>query len=224
MTKARATAAKPKELQYRFSAEMIRLADIWRRTPGRDNRDGNTRFIHVEPHRSGGAYVLGTDGAAMFVGYDRQAKCPKAANITLPEGLDRDDLIGSTTVSRTLEGDRHAFTVSEGDYQEKHDHAWILPDVWPDWRRIMPSEEEFTKAVAMAPRVLSADYLKKIGTMYDSMREERAVHFFTRGEHDAVVVTFPWNRDMFLLVMPFKGTIPRTEYPAWLPADDTEGL
>ncbi len=219
-----AGTAKPKEPQYKFSAEMLRLADLWRRTPGRDNREANTRFIHVEPHRSGGAYVLGTDGAAMFVGYDRQAKCPKAANLCLPPSLDKEALIGNTTLSRTVEGTRDSMTISEGDFKQAHHYAWVLPDMWPDWRRILPTEDEFNKALPFSPRVLSAEYLKRIGMMYDSMGEHREVHFCTRGMNSSVLVMFPWNPDMFLVVMPFKGEDIRHEYPRWLPADDAEGL
>jgi hypothetical protein len=205
---------KKKDETWVFSAEMIRLAAIWR-APHEKHPEAS--FIHAEPHPKGGAVVLGTDGHAMLVAYDRKAKCPSACNLALPADA-LANLEGATTISRTVRGTRDKFVIEEGEDSTEYQHPWILPGVWLNWLGALPTEDQFNLALSYQPRVLNATYLKRIGMMYDTMTDERQVHFCTKGIGDSVIIFFPWNRDVFLVLAPMQGERIRLTFPDWLPA------
>lgn len=215
---------KKKDETWSFSAEMIRLAAIWKHA---HPKYPEARFIHAEPHPSGGAFICGTDGHAMLVAYDRKARCPSPCNIALPGNV-ANFLVGQTTVSRKVHGTREKLVISEeGEEDMEFPHAWILPGLWLNWRGTLPTPDQFNLAQAYTPRILNATYLKRIGMMYDAddMEDHREVHFCTKGLNSSVIIFFPWNRDVFLVVAPMmSGERPRLTFPEWLTAAQTRSL
>lgn len=216
--------SKTKNETWSFSAEMIRLAAIWKEA---HPKYPAARFVHAEPHPKGGAYICGTDGHAMLIAYDRKAKCPSACNIALPSNIGN-SLIGTTTISRKVHGPRDKLVISEeGTDDIEFTHAWILPGIWLNWRGTLPTPDQFNLAQAYTPRVLNATYLKRIGMMYDAdtMADHRQVHFATKGLNQSVFAFFPWNRDVFLIVAPMMAAdAPRLTFPEWLAAEPTRSL
>jgi hypothetical protein len=214
---------KKKNDIFDLSAEMIRLALLWKSDHQMGASAEQLVFIHAEPHPDG-ALILGCDGGAMFIGLDRKGKCPHAVNIALcPDGIR--ELKGDTIHARRVSGPKDCYEVTdEGETIFVSNDTWLLPDHWPDWRRIVPGEEAFNKAQAYTPRVLNSSYLGRIAEMYrgDEWSAERCVHFATKGLGHNVFVFFPWNPDMLLMLAPMKGETPQLTWPKWLedPAGD----
>ncbi len=226
-----------------LSADILRLACAWV-YEGEDSTRDPIRFIHVEPHPKGGAFVVSTDGCSMFVAHDKLADCKGPYSLKLPVDIFH-QLDGGTSIShRKVWVSNKFMKVSQGgelaaefEFTNSTVGQYVVPNgTYPDWRHPIPSKEEFEMGNAHLPQIVSADFLDRVGRMYsfDAWNEHREVYFVSsgkprRGESARnVFLFFPWRPSMFVMLAPIKDEVMARAhpYPEWLDRlkDDSAGL
>ncbi len=227
-----------------LSAEILRLADPWVLEEPEPSKLVMAR-IRVEPHPKGGAIIVACCGGAIFVAYDRTAQCKGTYTLDLPDVI-YDNLCGSTTISarKVWFTDKKISVIQSGDeivsvplLDERHRNDFVLPNgSYVNWRYALPDKADFGVGRHRVPEILSADYLHRIGLMYeaDEWSEHRSVHFVPgkaledkrRGVHQTVFLFFPWRPSMFVLLAPFldESMDRQYTYPEWLDKDPSAGL
>lgn len=160
------------------------------------------RGVSIEPEGAGVA-IVSTDGHRLFAARYEPAR--DAATVFPAEKF----IIPSETIKKALVGYK-AETITlrrDGD-------VWFLGDmtfqpidgVFPEWRRVFPSEETLRDALGTVAQFNPA-YMADMGKVAKALAPGK--HTMTPQIHhcgqNPAFVTFPGRDDLFCLVMPMRG-------------------
>lgn len=186
---------------------------IWPFT-GRDKTRYYLNGFWVQPHQSGGAIIVATDGPTMAVFRDTTAKVAVPGIIRLSKLSLSACKLGKGEARRVVvvEGDRASIyrnwdeESNAGILVAAEDDAVIDAD-FPEWRKIVPPIPS-----TLAAASLNGTYLSRFEKI-SRFGSAAAVRLFAATESDAVVVLT--DRDDFIgIVMPMRAD---HKYPLWLP-------
>jgi len=187
-------------------------------------------YILLHPTGKTGLHVISTDGAVVCIQYDKDGAADRAYTIKIDDDT-AGHLKGNTVDSRqvVIDMEKDRLRVLEGtetvfkaalcnNVRKAHifEHAGpSLPTgengvmIYPDWRRIAPSEEDLTGMKEGFPGIISMRYLRTIAAMYDDWLDYRDVRILhkPRGTLDdsTIYAQFPWRPQMLLIIAPLTG-------------------
>lgn len=167
----------------------------------------------VQPHRSGGAVIVATDGHTMAACYDRSGHVDVPGIIQLSKTTLAACRLGKNESRRVLrvEGDTVSVYRNWDEEQNKGvlvaaEEGVVIDGDFPDWRKVIPP-----LPTTFGTASLNASYMRRFEKLSLSGKAA-AVRAYVKSENDPVVVLT--DRDDFIgVIMPM-----RTEhkYPDWL--------
>lgn len=195
------------------------------------------RRILITPANKGGVYVVGTNGWAIVVQYDKAGKADVPWLLDCAK-VDTGKLVGGIRtwrVSGNLENVR-----IESDDEVMDFNGIAIPESlaatggkpgYPNWRRVIPDAEQREKLIPGFPGTINMRLLEVITRLAQTDLEDRAVtvqhEYSERPGAGRIVIGLPWRPNTMILLMPL---IPDKDAPTMediyqrIDDDESDGL
>lgn len=178
-------------------------------------------YVLIEPHGDG-VQIVATDGSAVCVQYDPRGYANRPYTVRLPQGIcdpAKGRPINDTWLCANYdaawlsprgcgtevlsEGGKAHHVADQGAlfpvrvFDKPDDHREFSLTM-PNWRTLIPSEEQIRRLHGGSPINLDSHYLRLIGRMYEDMLDCRMVHIY----HDEcrTYLLFPWRQEMTIIL------------------------
>lgn len=172
------------------------------------------RRVLITPAKKGGVYVIGTNGWAIVVQYDKAGKadvpwlldCAKMDTAKLVGGI-RTWSVSGNLESVRAESDDETFDFIGAAIPESLAATGGKPG-YPNWRAIIPDAKAREKLIPGFPGVVNLRLLEVISRLAQTDLEDRAVtvqhEYCERPGEGRIVVGFPWRPNTMILLMPLR--------------------
>lgn len=179
--------------------------------------------VHVEPHASGGALMVSTDGHRLLAAYDPAGVCSEAAIIQLPKHalalskrpklIERRELV--VDVQNAVATINNVTQAAEPGGEPLIEmvaacQANVIDGTFPDWRRVVPTKEEPRDTVN--PATLNGGYVRVFGDICKELqkhfeRSSAGMQLALTDGASPVVVRWSGFDEVFGVIMPMRGDV-----------------
>lgn len=170
----------------------------------------------VQPHKSGGAIVVATDGHTMVACYDRFGKVDVPGIIQLSKTTLAACKRGKNETRRVLRVEADTVSIYRNWDEEQNkgvmvaaEEGVVIDGDFPDWRKVIPALPQKYGAAS-----INGSYLRRFEKLARQFGNAAFVRAYVADEMSPVVILT--DRDDFIgVVMPVRA---EHKYPDWLPA------
>lgn len=152
--------------------------------------------VHIEPHPVQGAYYVATDGHTMLVGYDETATASKKTTVMIDKPLSAQYFKATELV---IQNEIATFNGPKVLVETAKDNN----DCFPDWRRIIPSNNVSGEFIGF-----DWDYLAKFKRVYNYLEQKKDKNptLLPQGQGPAWVC-FGDRTDIVGILMPYRKAV-----------------
>lgn len=183
------------------------------------SRDGFRYYLQgvcIQPHPTGGAVLVGTDGHRMIVIHDPTGHCEAESIVRMDNATARQCAKAAKDSGREVTIDADG-VVSFDDYRGTSPS--IIDDVYPDWARTLRPILKSAKAKApLSVASFNGGYLGSFGKIAGILSGEKvgAIQIAAFSDRGPALIIFPSHGDALGVVMPMITRMPPIGPPAFM--------
>lgn len=172
--------------------------------------------VCIQPHPTGGAVIVGTDGYRMIVIHDPTGRCEAASIVKMDNATARQcaKAAKNTGCKITIDADG---VVSFDNYRGTS--SSIIDDAYPDWSRALkPIRGSVAAKAPLSVASFNGGYLGSFGKIAGILSGEKvgAIQIAAFSDRDPALIIFPSHGDAFGVVMPMSTRMPPIGLPAFM--------